>query len=281
MIAVERTIEHALAVIEESLDAFVQTLQDDFDVPTPPLVIDNLPSSRAIAALAALYFHAELESSALVLAVDEIARARHSLSLSHGEAAAIDAYAQEARRGPNVGQRKQLFARLFGMGNGASHRRGGHHAFLPSLGHFAVAIIGLDLDMQRFRRQTTAGRERFRSALERLVAGLSIVTRGDVVGHATRLTRLVRLALRVLGQSALQSKLGARSIAGSLRVLVGGHAVALQTAVARGRTGRALIQAAGVLGPQLRRGVPVPSQRSALAAARWLSSYNINLGRAA
>lgn len=275
------SLARAVAEIHESLAAFALVFDADFDVPTPPLLVDNLPTSRAIAALGALYFHAELESSALLLAVEEIARARHGLALSHEEAAAIERYTTEARHGPSADDRRQLFARLFGMGSGTSPGQGGHHAFLPNLGQFAAALVALELDRQRFGRETTAGRERVRAALERLVAGLSIIVTGDVGGHATRVNRLVALALRVLGHSSLQSKLGARSLAGALRALVGDHAVALETAVARGQSGRALLLAAGALGPQLRSGVVAPSGSETLEAARWLSSYHIDLGRAA
>lgn len=154
----------------------------------------------------------------------------------------------------------------------------GNHGFFPRLSDLCSALASLAASGPGAPPRTF-GEERARAALERLLAELSLRAGGDLL-VVSRIEQLASAAVGILTEPELAALLGVSGFAAVVSTLVGGVAVDLGAAYARGRAGRALLEDCARLMPS--RSAPgafVPPGDPAIThAVQWLASYGVGGG---
>jgi hypothetical protein len=271
------TLGAALALAEAVVarSAGVSAADDDplrLDLPNLARDPGALPSADAVRMLAALYFAAELEQAGIVPIVEALAGSRDSLDLhSYESAARLDDFASHAHGWYDAQGRGGLYARLFGIGHGATNEAGAlvnreFESLLASVCH-ALAQYGL----------ATAGSALLESAVSQsaygMLANLGPRALGNTKLAAGRLIAQLRAAVDVLRDPAVQQLVGARSLQATVVAILGSDAPDVQRLIDLGTSGQQVLAWLAAAVPQVSSGAAIvlgPADPVVASAAQWL-----------
>ena len=143
------TLLEALALATRAVGPHADTAvpgSDDplrLDLPTLGAVSDDAPTPAAVRVFASLYLAAELEQAGVVPIAELLAEQRDTLNLtSYAAAAKLDDFATRELHWYDRAGRVQLYARLFGVGPGATNDTGSltNRDFISLLGSLCRAL---------------------------------------------------------------------------------------------------------------------------------------------
>jgi hypothetical protein len=242
------------------------------------------PSASTLRVLASLYLAAELEQAGVVPIAELLADQRDSLDLPSYEAAAkLDAFAQHQHQWFDRAGRVRLFARLFGVGPGATNDAGvgANRDFVSgfaSLCHALVAYgtnapvvgsaIGLDATV--------------RESAQAVLSNLAPRGLGNTLVAASRIEEQVRHAVDILRDPAIAALVGARTLQDTMLNILGKEAPDVQRLIDAGLAGQKVLVwladalprvAVDLAGSLLTPGDPVET-----AAETWLHATGLDGG---
>lgn len=110
----------------------------------------RLPSARSLQTLSALYLQAELESTGLLAVAELLAKERGWLPIRSVTAAGkLEEFVNLQRRSYDSEMRQMIFARVFGLGDGAAgDQRLANHAFSQLFASFCQRLLEIERDLR-------------------------------------------------------------------------------------------------------------------------------------
>jgi len=239
----------------------------------------TLPDANALRILAALYLYAELEQAGIIPVAEVLAGARDTLDIrSDTVAARLDAFAHKAPEWYDRDHRNTLFARVFGLGAGASNDQGTlvNRDFQRALGAFCLALLAsagatgwpnVSPVQDAHLLQTTLD---LLTNLGSRVFGNSLLAGQSIHEQFTR-------ALEILNDTTLQSSFQAHGLWDFLHKIIGDPSPDFSRLLHRGQDGQRIIEWLASALPQFGRGpmrmLPISSQALVVAwAAGWLDA---------
>ncbi|MCG3158223.1 MAG: hypothetical protein DKINENOH_04864 [bacterium] len=280
-------LDRALALgfeLVAQADAFALSLglAELGDIDLPPVTGNEADQAR-LRAVAPLYLASELESARLLPAAEMLAGLFRSGGLRFDLGAAAPLLMDFWRtRNERFGaeERRAFFARLFGNSTGPSLAvDGGTNIEFESLMiDFSEALFKLEEQPFQTAGISTIQTVRLRSVVSRLAANLSSHTSGMESFAARDILTVIKQALEILKQPAIQRALHARSVWQAVRELSErylGGAVDITNHLRRGQAGMAVLAwlAEALPGLESTAGVPPRPDTTVIAAASsWLQA---------
>ena len=273
-----------------SLQAFAQavrlatppamTLADDpFEIEIPPIraPVSGDVDPPTLAVLAGLYLIAQLEQTGMLRVGELLIDNRVTLDLRSIEAAQLlDELATERRDWYGQEVRDQLYARVFGVGAGASDANA-NRAF-PELLLDLCSAIESWADASRFGMPTAPRRDAsVRVAAGRVRNNLAFRQHGNTVTAARRIAAQVRGTYELLGHPGVLALVAGRSMWDVVRAVWSDGQPDIDRHVTLGQTGQHLIAWIGSASAASGE----PGAETIDAAALWLMAAGFELGAAA
>jgi hypothetical protein len=252
------------------------------DLPTLGPGSGDLPSAATVRVFASLYLAAELEQAGVVPIAELLAEQRDTLNLtSYAAAAKLDDFATRAHHWYDRPGRTQLYARLFGIGAGATNEAG---ALVNR--EFMSLFAGLCRALARFaeisgRGRGTAGLDAgVRTSASMVLANLAPRGLGNTPLAARRLQDQVRHAVDILRDPAIGGLVGARTLQQTIINILGKDAPDVQRLIDSGLQGQAVLEWLATALPRIADDtghVPVMTfdDRIAVTAALWLRAVGL------
>jgi len=287
------TLLHALAFAADAVGPAADAVAggDDplrLDLPSLGSGSGELPDAATVRVFASLYLAAELEQAGVVPVAELLAHERDGLDIrSYAAAAKLDEFASLSLHWYDRAGRVQLYARLFGIGAGATNEAGAlvNREFIPlfaalchELGRYADAsaaaqsFVGLEAGAQ--------------NAAVTLLANLAPRGLANTVLAARRLQDQIRRAVEILRDPAIGALVGARTLQQTIVNILGKDAPDVQRLLDAGMDGQKVLEwLAGALpvltgsatgAPLMTFGDPV-----AVTAALWLHAVGLDVQQAA
>ncbi len=255
---------------------------DPLGLDLPPLLNGSggiLPTAAALRALAALYLHAELEQTGLVLVAEALAQERGVLALRSEQAAArLERFAEQQRTWYDRERRLRLFARLFGLGSSG----GGdvNDGFQQAFGRMCQTILAVADD---YRWGQTPGPTRdaaLRHAVRAVLINLGTRQFGDTLIAGRKIQAQLTAAVGIVGDPDVGALVQGRGLWDTLRKILGEQTPDLGRLLSRGQSGQRLLTWLALALPQLSQdapGVPLlPAGSPAFVwAATWLEATGL------
>ncbi|HEY3063512.1 MAG TPA: hypothetical protein VGL99_31455 [Chloroflexota bacterium] len=202
-------------------------LSDDvpIDIPNLPPAISGSDADQAhVRAAAPLYLAAELDAAGLVPTCELLAGLFASGALANDlglAAAELARFWHERNQRFSSAERQAMFARLFGESTGSTlateHER--NSAFEPLMIDVTEALYRLDPSGQPLVGAWPPSEIPLLMAARELAGNLVPRSGGIAIFAAREMLATIRIALRILGTSALQAAFGARSAWGVVRTV--------------------------------------------------------------
>lgn len=251
---------------------------DPLRLELPPLALPGAPrvGAHTVSSYAALYLHAELEQAGVLPVVEALAEMRHTLALRDARVLQrLERFAQGATGHPSRAQRAELYARLFGIGEGArpDPRHPSRIDFMQRLLRLASAIDRFDGERQRNGQASSTAQILLRAGAQQLIELLAAQPEGYLVHSARRIHARALAAFEVLGDEGLRTPLGTRTPWETLRRLAQDAIAGMDDAARRGASGQTVLRWLASALPwlaDLRREVAAPDAATAIAARRWM-----------
>lgn len=264
---------------------------DGLRLDLPPLGLPARPTvtAQGAAAWGALYLHAELERAGVLPVVETVVEMRHSLSLRQpASAQRLENFARGSAQQHTRSQRADIYARLFGIGEGAraDRRHPSRIDFMQRLLRHASAVLRADVERQRVGRISPAGQAVLRVSASNLLDLLAAQPEAWLVLSARQIHARTLEAFALLGDEGLRQQLGARSAWDCLRLLADARGLAtadMDAAAQRGPAGQTLLTGLGPLLALLsdnNRDLPAPEAGVVSAAMRWMGGLGLPLPQA-
>jgi hypothetical protein len=274
----------AAAVVPESTDGLAGG--DDplrLDLPSLGPGSGEAPSPAMLRVFGSLYLAAELEQAGVVPIAELLADQRDTLNLTSYEAAAkLDDFATRELHWYDSAGRVQLYARLFGVGPGATNDGGTlvNRDFVPLLASFCRALAAYAQLSPGFG--SVAGLEAtLQESAQGLLGNLAARALGNTQLAARRIEDQVRHAVEVLRDPPICALVGARTLQETIINILGKDAPDVQRLIDAGTTGqKVLVWLADAL-PRLtaERHIPIvtPGDPVCVTAGLWLNA--VGMGR--
>ena len=255
---------------------------DPLGLNLPPLFDPGagiLPNAGALRALAALYLHAELEQSGLVLVAEALASERAVLRLNSEQAAAkLERFAEQQRDWFDRAGRLQLFARLFGLGG--STGQDGNHGFQQQFAQLCHVVSQIADD---YRWSQTPGPIReaaLRLSARAVLFNLGSRQFGNTLLAGRKIQAQVQAAIDIVDDPDIGGLVMGRGLWDTLRKILGDQAPDLGRLLSRGQSGQRLLTWLALALPELQRDPPshplLPAGSPAFVwAATWLEATGI------
>jgi len=220
------------------------------DLPSLSPGTSELPSAATVRVFASLYLAAELEQAGVVPIAELLVEQRDTLSLSSYEAAAkLDDFATHQHEWYDRAGRTQVYARLFGIGPGATNEGG-----LLVNREFVSLFAGLCKALARYADGPTRslGLEAgLRTSAEMLLANIGPRGLGNTPLAARRLQDQVRKAVDILRDQAIDALVGARTLQQAIINILGKDAPDVQRLIDSGVYGQTVLEWLATKLPQL------------------------------
>jgi hypothetical protein len=198
------------------------------------------PDRSTVHVFASLYLACELEQAGVVPIAELLSQERDNLNVtSYAAAAKLDDFAGRAHQWYDRAGRVQLYARLFGIGPGATNDAGAlvNREFVQLLGSFARALTA--------SAGASAGRASLDAMLQEsaqaLLGNLEPRALGNTLLAARRIEDQVRHAVDVLRDGAIGSLVGARTMQETIVNILGKDAPDVQRLIDAGLAGQRLL----------------------------------------
>lgn len=275
------TLLRALALAAEAVDPHaagtVPAGADPLrlDLPTLGPASGETPSAATLRVFGSLYLAAELEQAGVVPIAELLADQRDSLNLTSYDAAAkLDDFATRERGWYDRAGRVALYARLFGVGPGATNDAGAlvnrdFASLLASLCHALTSAVTTSTS-GTLGPSTIAG---IQAAATALLENLAARALGNTLLAAQRIEDQVRHAVDVLRDQAICALVGARTLQETIVNILGKDAPDVQRLLDLGTAGQKVIVWLADELPQL----TGDSDGSALAAAAGSAAVSATL----
>jgi hypothetical protein len=267
--------------------------EDPLHLDLPPLLDGSTRTSTATLRLTGtLYLQAELEQSGLIVAAELVVRSRDLVQARDALARKLEEYAT-AMRGAGLNEfvdptrRAQLFARLFGVGAGATMSDGAvgsNRAFEQLFASLCVALLRVEAAYRWSPAPDASLDASVRFAARNLLLNIGARQYGVSSLTASRLDQQLRRSIAILGDEDLGALLGVHGVWAVTKWLLGANAPDAGRHAARGAAGQnVLLWLAGVL-PAIedeRSTVVLVPPGSAVfaAAARWIVASGLSVPR--
>jgi len=253
---------------------------DGYSIDLPPATGGDEVSATAISSFADLYQLAELEQVGIIPAVEALVEARSSLQVpSERLAEVLEGFANGQRNWYDRTTREQLFARLFGIGGGATSTSTSdgavNHDFEQRLATLCVALNRFAIDQGSRAATTGTDLAQVSEAASALVANLSLRQYGNTAFTARRLHDQLQAATVILKDGDVQSMFGVRSFWQTLGRILAPNVPDVARLLERGSAGRLILLS---LSPASTSGgtTATPSAELTRAAASWLAASGLD-----
>ena len=287
------TLLHALAFAADAIGPAADGAAggDDplrLDLPSLGSGSGELPDAAAVRVFASLYLAAELEQAGVVPVAELLAQERDGLDIrSYAAAAKLDEFASLSHQWYDRAGRVQLYARLFGIGAGATNEAGAlvNREFIPLFAALCHAL-GRYADSSSAAQSSIGLAAGAQNAEVALLANLAPRGLANTVLAARRLHDQIRRAVEILRDPAIGALVGARTLQQTIVNILGKDAPDVQRLLDAGMYGQKVLEwLAGVLPglsassgavPPITLGDPV-----AVTAALWLRAVGLDVQQAA
>jgi hypothetical protein len=242
----------------------------------------DLPSAATVRVFASLYLAAELEQAGVVPIAELLAEQRDTLNLTSYQAAMkLDDFATRERQWYNRAGRAQVYARLFGIGAGATNDAGMlvNREFMPIFAALCRALARF-AEISAPTRGTASIDAGARTAAAMVLTNLAPRGLGNTPLAARRLQDQVRRAVDILRDPAIGSLVGARTMQQTIVNILGKDAPDVQRLIDSGLGGQAVLEWLATALPRIADDsghVPVltSGDRIAVTAALWLRAVGL------
>ena len=278
----QRSLLLAQACLAQTSAAF--STRDPLGLNLPPLFDPGqglLPTAEALREFAALYLHAELEQTGLVLVAEALAQERASLVLRTGQAAAkLERFAQLHRDWYDRAKRLELFMRLFGLGGTSGLTRDVNYGFQQRFANLCYVINQVAEDY-RWRQTLGATREAaLRSAARDLLFNLGSRQFGNTLLAGRKIQSQVQAAVEIMNDPDIGGLVQGNGLWDTLRKILGPQTPDLGRLLNRGQSGQRLLTWLALVLPELQRELPskplLPVGSPAFVwAATWLEATGV------
>ncbi len=244
------------------------------DLPALGPASGDAPSAAMLRVFGSLYLAAELEQAGVVPIAELLADQRDGLDVrSFAAAEKLEDFANRERQWYDRGGRVQVYARLFGIGPGATNEHGtlANRDFASVLASFCHALAACASPVAGMVLQAAV-----QQSAQALLANLAPRALGSTLLVARRIDDQVRHAVDLLRDPAICALVGARTLQQTVVNILRDDAPDVQRLIDAGVEGQAVIVwLAGALprvssGPLVTPGEPVTA-----AAARWLGAIGL------
>jgi len=214
---------------------------DPLRLDLPPLLGPGQPTSitaSALRALAALYLDAELEQTGILIVTEALANARDQLQFIGTDVARrLDAVARARDRWDRA-RREAMFARLFGIGGGATRDAAAVNSdFVQVFSSLCLALTRYEQE-DRLAGSPGAAREaQLRYSASAVLFNLAPRQSGITTIAAQEIHQQLQQALEILNDRSLLAQFRAQSVWDLLRVLLEGSTADNGRIVRRGQSG--------------------------------------------
>jgi len=242
----------------------------------------TLPDAGALRILAALYLHAELEQVGIISVAEALTAARDALPVrSDVTMGKLEAFARKLPEWYDRAHRNALFARLFGVGPGASNDQGAliNRDFPRALAAFCLAVLAV-AGANGWPRNSTVDEARLAQTAVDLLGNLGSRQFGNALLAARSVHEQLARALEILNDSALQTAFQAHGLWDLLHTIIGDQSPDFARLLHRGQDGERILEWLAAALPQIGRGsirLPQVGPQSPLVAwaAEWLDATGI------
>jgi hypothetical protein len=214
------------------------------DLPTLGPGSGEAPSAATLRVFGSLYLAAELEQAGVVPIAELLAAERDTLNLTSYEAAAkLDDFATRELHWYDRAGRVQLYARLFGLGPGATNDTGtlANREFVSLLASLCRALavyaqVSLGAGMVAGLEATV------QESAQALLANLEPRALGNTLLAARRIEDQVRYAIEILRDPAIGALVGARTLQQTILNILGKDAPDVQRLIDAGTAGQKIVE---------------------------------------
>ena len=242
--------------------------------PLPGLGQQSTINASALRTLAALYLHAELEQTGIMVVAEALAQARDRLQfLSIDAARKLDELARSQPTSWDRARRGAIFARLFGIGE-TTRDATTNHAFLQSFTSLCVALLRYEQDDAATSRDAT-----LRYSASAVLYNLAPRHSGAATLAAQQIHRQLQQSIAILSDASVRSHFQSQTMWDVLRNILGDATPDLGRIIRRADSGvRIFDWIASVMNilnaPPLTR--LVPRGASVMnSAAQWLEATGV------
>jgi hypothetical protein len=290
---VQLRLSESLGLARASLDGLhVLAL----DVAGDPLRLDLPPlggagagaTPDALRAMAALYLQAELEQAGIIPVAEMLAQSRTEQSMGSPHIAVkLEAYAERMHRWYDRPHRDQLFARLFGIGGGATNEGGNtvNREFQQAFATLCHAIVRYSDDYRYSRWPSLAQESQVRQSALSVAMNLGARQFGNTLVAGRLIQEQLQASIELLRDPDLGVLFQSQGLWATLRKILGPDTPDLDRLVSRGQSGLHLLNwlatVVAKLGDASDATPLLPPDSPAFGwAATWLQATDIQVGSA-
>lgn len=238
----------------------------------------SMPDAAALRVMGALYLYAEAEQAGLIPVAEVMAVNRATLPVqSAAGAGKLESFAHAMQSWYDRQHRSQLFARLFGIGDGATNDQGAliNRDFERAFAAFCLALLAY-AGMGPFSAPSGFEAAHLATASLDLLQNLGGRQFGNTLFAAQNIHDELLRAIDILNDRGIQSAFVARDIWDLMGKVIGDGAPDFGRIMHRGQTGQRLMEWLASSLPQFGGATP-PAPPSAVAAwaAEWLDANGL------
>jgi hypothetical protein len=249
------------------------------DLPTLTPGTSELPNASTVRLFGSLYLAAELEQAGVVPIAELLVEQRDTLNLTSYEAAAkLDDFATRQHQWYDRAGRTQVYARLFGIGAGATNDGGAvvNREFVPLFAGLCKALA----QYADTGTHSSVGLEAaVHTAAQMLLANVAPRGLGNTLLAARRLQDQVRRAVDILRDQAIDALVGARTLQQAIVNILGKDAPDVQRLIDSGLSGQVVLEWLATKLPQLAdesSALMTSGDRVVVAAVQWLRAVGLD-----
>lgn len=238
----------------------------------------DFPPPATVRVFAALYLAAELEQAGVVPIAELLAEQRYSFDVASYQAAGkLEDFASRRHDWYDRAGRIQVYARLFGIGPGATNDAGSlvNREFVPLLATLCGALA-------RYGdpgAATASSDADVRFATESLLRNIAPRALANTLLAARRLEDQIRHAVEILRDPAIGAVVGARTLQETIVRILGADAPDVQRLIDTGLAGQKVLEWLAVSLPRLTAATPVPLLQPgdpvSVSATLWLHAAGV------
>lgn len=259
----QRSLLLAQASLADAPQAQSMAHGDPLGLGLPPLLngatLAALPTAAALQALAALYLHAELEQTGLILVAEGLAAERSALALRTEQAAArLEQFAEQQRQWYDRGRRMRVFARLFGLGSPVGGEE--NTIFQQEFARVCHGIGQMEVELRSSGKPSARTEAALRLALRALLINLGAHQYGDTLLAGRKIQEQLRAAAAILEDPDVGALVQGRGLWDTLRKILGDRTPDLGRLLSRGQSGQRLLTWMALARPNLTQDHPTDSR---------------------
>jgi hypothetical protein len=236
------------------------------------------PNSAALRVLGALYLYAETEQAGVIPVAEVMAANRATMPIqSPASAGKLESFSRAMQNWYDRPHRNTLFARLFGLGEGATNEQGVlvNRDFERVFASFCLAVVSY-AGTGPFSIPSGYGAAHLASAAMDLLSNLGGRQFGNTVLAARSIHEELLHAIDILNDRGIQSAFMARDIWDLMSKVIGEGAPDFGRLMHRGQTGQRLLEWLSSVMAQIGGGAPAAPPAVAVNwAAEWLDANGL------